>query len=363
LLLVGACSASHHPPELGDEPPAHFDAGSGDSSGAQGNGAPDARSDAPDSGSDAPTAPGLSNQCTKGTISLTSDTLNPGDVYLVGTLMEGACGYDALTHWSDPGHACVGFDCSYQGEYSVIRPTDGRLIYTRNLESEMREFHADACGVPTTNAYPSNPLANDTLLPSTCPNNGGFDVFNAFLVTADGDVYYKCGHVWYTLAGTKVYDETGGVNNELRWVSHDHVALVGNARLGLVNLVAGTVIDIPPSVLPASDLVAVRARDAGGFWLAVTNSVAEVDVELRQLTPDGTMTPVGKYPPLPAAVHSVFGSTLDGCGALLQKGTGTVGLDDDLIVRREINGASQVVYDEANNPLVRMDSSYLVTGP
>jgi len=35
----------------------------------------------------------------------------------------------------------------------------------------------------------------------------------------------------------------------------------------------------------------------------------------------------------------------------------------DIIVRRELSGASQTVFDEAANPLVKIHISGLVTGP
>ena len=55
------------------------------------------------------------------------------------------------------------------------------------------------------------------------------------------------------------------------------------------------------------------------------------------------------------------GSSIDG-GALLQIASGPMVLEDT-IVRRQVQGSSQVVYDEATMPLVKIHISYLITGP
>jgi hypothetical protein len=98
----------------------------------------------------------LSDQCTNGVISIASDILNPGDVYLDGTLTEGACYRDALTHWSDPNSACTGFGCYFDGRGAVIRPSDGRMLYMNTFENVIREFHADSCPMPAMSTYPQD---------------------------------------------------------------------------------------------------------------------------------------------------------------------------------------------------------------
>ena len=35
--------------------------------------------------------------------------LDPDDIYLLGTVAEGSCGQDALTHWSNPNVGLTGF--------------------------------------------------------------------------------------------------------------------------------------------------------------------------------------------------------------------------------------------------------------
>jgi hypothetical protein len=163
------------------------------------------------------------------------------------------------------------------------------------------------------------------------------------------------------------------------------VALVGKSDLQnfkLANLTTGVLIDIggrassfgpaPPWTHdagafspPTGFIMAIRALDPAGFWVAV--GFPSSDPELWEIHPDGTSTMIGSYPPVPTG-QGVYASTgqaaLDGCGALLQmsKYSGPMGFENT-IVRRQVQGNSLVVYDEATMPLVRAFSSYLVTGP
>jgi hypothetical protein len=312
----------------------------------------------------------LSNTCSNGIVSIASDVLNPGDVYLDGTLQEGVCGADALTHWSDPNSACTGFDCYFEGGNAVIRPTDGRMIYyTFVSEFALREFHADSCPMPPMSAYPSNPLANDTIIPTPmCPtlDDGAANVNVAgFVVSPEGDVYYHCfgpgAPVWYDLAGNAVYEESNGY--ALQKIARGHVALVAlSAIYKLANLTTGVLTDIPaPPWSPGGAILAIRAMETAGFWVAVL-PITSSDPELWELHPDGTSTRVGSYPPPPVGQQIQASAALDGCGALLQMSSGPATFEDT-IVRRQVQGSSQVVYDEATNPLVKIHISYLITGP
>jgi hypothetical protein len=335
----------------------------------------------------------LSDQCTSGIISIASDVLNPGDVYLNGTLKDGACYVDALTHWSDPNSACTGFDCYFDPLTAVIRPTDGRMLYMNTFEYLIREFHAESCPMARGGAYPSAPLANDTIIPTPmCPDatggalagvampDAGITGVAGFVVSPEGDVYYHCfkvggeGAVWYDLAGNAVYDESNGY--PLYKIARGRMALVRSQALQnfkLANLTTGVLTDIgaPPPWThdagafspPTGFIMAIRALDPAGFWVAV--GFTSSDPELWEIHPDGTSTKIGSYPPVPTG-QGVYSSTgqaaLDGCGALLQ-----VSIDlrasQNTIVRRQVQGSSLVVYDEATMPLVRIFGSYLVTGP
>lgn len=72
---------------------------------------------------------------------------------------------------------------------------------------------------------------------------------------------------------------------------------------------------------------------------------------------------IGSYSPIPAGSSVVEASSaLDGCGALLQMGRAPMFINDT-IVRRQVQGTTQVVYDGATMPLVNIFTSHLITGP
>ncbi|HTN88377.1 MAG TPA: hypothetical protein VL242_32070, partial [Sorangium sp.] len=111
----------------------------------------------------------------------------------------------------------------------------------------------------------------------------------------------------------------------------------------------------------------VRARAPDSFLLVLESEHPTDDggsQELWEVDGDGAATRLGAFPPLPAGAMQVsaYTSKLDGCGALLQFGGGP-GVLEDVIVRRHIDGASEVVYTEARAPLVKIHVSALVTGP
>jgi hypothetical protein len=223
--------------------------------------------------------------------------------------------------------------------------------------------------MPAGSAYPSNPLANDTIIPTPmCPtrDDGAANVDVAgFVVSPEGDVYYHCfgsgGDVWYNLAGNAVYDQSNGYL--LKNVARGHTALVAQSAIyKLANLTTGVLTDIAaPPWSPAGAILAVRAMDTAGFWVAVL-PITSSDPELWELHPDWTSTKVGSYPPPPVGQTISSPAALDGCGALLQISSGPA-VFEDTIVRRQVQGSSQVVYDEATNPLVKIHISYLITGP
>jgi hypothetical protein len=101
---------------------------------------------------------GLPQGCSAGTVSIASDILNPGDVYILGTFSPGETAF-ALSRWTDPNVACDGFP-DYVDPISkgVIRPTDGRLLFvtgelstpTLQLSTPaLLEYHDDGVDCPT----------------------------------------------------------------------------------------------------------------------------------------------------------------------------------------------------------------------
>jgi hypothetical protein len=280
---------------------------------------------------------------------LTGDTLKPHEVYIAGTLSEGACYLDAMSHWSTPDDAVGGFDCYFGGDYAQIRPSDGRLIYSMTFEGLLREFHCDSCPIDPMN-YPNTPLNNDVILP-TPMCDPEMTVQMQFVLTPEGEHYYRCDSFdadWYDAAGDVVY--TSEVDPLL------HVGHCGQAltEQSIVDLESGT--KTPVDGLPLGDTLAIRVAPEGGFWIVKTYE----QPELWHVALDGVATSLGVYPQLPAD-HTAGLGVLDGCGVFYQQASGPE-VFVDLITQRTIGGTTEIVYTEVTDPLVKLHISNLITG-
>lgn len=287
---------------------------------------------------------------------LVNDVFDPGEVYLAGTLAEGACYLDALAHWSSPGSAVTGFDCYFDNARAKIRPTDGRLLYTNTFEDELREFHCDDC--PYAGAYPNAPLANDPVI-QTPPCTG--TSFYSFLVAPSGGLFYTCNQTtWYDGTGAVAYTAT---SSDLPLHLGFGDLLLTKQHVVHLKTLAAT----PITGLPERTIDTVRAVQPDSFLVVLAAAQSASDgssQELWQIDAGGAATMLGTFPPLPPGAKSVaaYTSKLDVHGGLLQFGSGPA-VFQDIIVRRDISGGSAVVYDEANDPLVKIHISSLVTGP
>ena len=288
---------------------------------------------------------------------LSGDVFDPGRVYLAGTLEEGACYRDAMTYWACPNVAATGFDCEFDNERAQISNA-GRLVYVHESDEVVRQFACDNC--PYTDAspyaYPQETLSNDPTLSSACPAN----TLASFQLEPEGDMMYRCGsEPWRELHGGRTYKETGTAD-QLLHLGYGGLALTPTKVL---NLDTGEALDLS---LPAPESwLAVRAKQPSSFLIAVT---AGENVELWEV---GMSEPskLGVFPALPQSVHktgvgNIFFNhgSLEASGALLTMAEGPK-VFEDVIVRRTIDGASSVVYDEATMPLVKIHISALVTGP
>jgi hypothetical protein len=282
---------------------------------------------------------------------LTGDALEPHEVYLAGTLSEGACYRDALAHWSTPDDAVGGFDCYFGGgDNARIRASDGRLVYSMTFEGLLREFHCDSCPI-APQAYPNTPLNNDVVLPTpACVPEDTTQM--QFLLSPEGEHYYRCSQWegdWYDAAGEVVY--TSEVDTLLH-IGRCGLALTTQA---VVDLTSGT--SAPIVGLPLGDPMTVRIAPEGGFWVVMTPE----QPELWHVGVDGVATSLGLYPQVPPD-HQAGKGVLDGCGGLYQITYGPE-VFVDLILRREIGGDTETVYTEKMDPLVKIHISSLVTGP
>ena len=294
---------------------------------------------------------------------LYGDILDPGEVYLAGTLSEGACYRSALAHWSCPNAAVAGFDCYFEGNAtggtrptSYVRPTDGRLIYTNSAtESFIREFHCDNCPYNASKGYPQTPLANDTILPKDCELD---QVYAGFFVSPTGVVLYYCPatRTWRDNGGQYTYVES---NDPLLHLGYGNLALTA-ARI--VDLGSGNAVPIV-GFGGAQSAVAIRAVRPDKFWVAQALDTLGQRVDLWEIDGAGMSRRVLEYAAAPAyATRLDRLGRLDKNGAFFQIGRGQ-GTFEDIIVRRDMQGSSAVVYTEATNPVVKIHISGLITGP
>lgn len=280
--------------------------------------------------------------------------LDPGEVYLLGTLSEGACYRDALAHWSSPNVASVGFDCYADETSAVIRPTDGRLIYTNIFEDKLREHHCDDCSYSSAStAYPANVLANDTVLPTPCP--GANERLAWFRVTAEGEVLHQCNQSFGKLrdaTGAVVYDGMAGAPviavGGAGWLLTERQIV--NYKTGASVVLKGLT-PVPP--------VAIRWAPPDGFYYVNDRSVFSL---YRASFTSGISEVVAEYPAAPSGLTYQSSLRLDSSQRLFSFAT-LNGSFTDVIVRSEIGGESKIVYSEADRPLVKIHISSLVTGP
>jgi hypothetical protein len=285
--------------------------------------------------------------------------LDPGDVYLAGTLSEGACYRSALAHWANPNVAAVAFDCYFNAQQAVIRPTDGRLLYVNTFEDLLREFHCDAC--PYAGTYPSWSLVPDVVVPTPCPVGGGR--LGRFRVSADGTVLHACtstNGLWRDARGDPVYD---GTIDELVVVGAGGWLLTRTRVVSLDGGASASLAGLPPSPAGAGPAAWLSARWSGPGGFLVAAATAPVP-SLWRVDLQGAAQRVGDYPPLPAGFDSRdHTARLDSAGRLFTQGDDTSGTFIDVIIRREVGGTADVVYTERSNPLVKLHGSALVTGP
>jgi len=286
-------------------------------------------------------------------------TFDPNEVYVFGTLAPGAGGLDVVCHWSNPNRYLVGFnDFIAEGGIQIL---DGNLLYQNYGSQAVHRFVPEFVSTlkPIDLKYPTDADANDPILP-TPPCTDEDSIAGPFLTSPDGRMIYRCfDEKWYE-DGEVVWDGDGTAYE---------IAALGNH--GVVLLDSGlTVMDLATRqrLTPDGDIkdvpnVAVRAVD-DGFHVVRRASFDSETLELWHVTSDGVAARLGTYANFPADVYPFASSrpVLSGSGELFEI-TENLARDTDLIVRRTITGASEVVYTEATNPRVLLHGSFLFTGP
>lgn len=283
---------------------------------------------------------------------LTLQVFDPKQVYLFGTLSEGACFRDGVAPVLDPNRAAVGFSCDASSSRVLVRPTDGRLLYTSYPRKGVLVFSCDGCVADAgLDSYPAMPETNDELIASPCADAGAFGT--NFNVLPDGGVVQQCAESWLDERGQVVAPSAGPIFA----FGHAGTALRKDGILSLSDA------QLHPFVgLTAPTLSTYRVR-ADGYWVVVGSQTTTKQPELWHVGFDGTARQVGTYPALPPNQQSASLPKLDDEGWLYEFARDATTAFRDTIVRRNVQGASEVIYDEITKPRLKIHISDLFTGP
>lgn len=102
---------------------------------------------------------------------------------------------------------------------------------------------------------------------------------------------------------------------------------------------------------------------APGFWLVIGDPTGYGHAELWQVDGAAQAARVGTYADPPPRAFAIYAGRLAGDGTLFQIAMDQTAVPNAIILRRNVSGAADIVYDEGLDPLVRVHTSGLVTGP
>jgi hypothetical protein len=276
--------------------------------------------------------------------------LDPNDVYILGTLIEGQAQFDALAHWSDPNRALVGFPGGLEEESAVIHPLDGTLFYMESFGENYR-FQNGRCLLrgDTLPGYPEPGANADPMVPFPCEQRTWG---RTLLINPQGAIACDCVGSWRDLEGHILYEgqlQVLSYGSQGRLLTREGVFSVDEQVLypfvGLPDL-----FDRYPRAWRAIP---------DGFWFVLPAADSEFDRELWAIGASGVATLVGRY--APSEMVPGFGTAVAADGTLFETVYAS-GVINDYIQRRTFT-SSEIVYDEAGDPLVKLHSSRLVTAP
>jgi hypothetical protein len=283
------------------------------------------------------------------------DPFDPNAVYIIGTLTE-YCSSGAIAPVNPPDRAVGGLHCHSLTDYTHIRPTDGRLLYNivSATDAAFRVFRGDgpvAIGGP----LPDDPQANDELVPAPrCADIDGGRV-SGLLVAPDGATLHRCNGSWFDASGAVMALDTppilqlGPAGTALRDEYITEFATGENAWI---------------TAFEPTFAVATRAR-ADGYWYVHAPGEAHEHVQLWHVALDASATLLGTYPAPPAHQQLLLsGAKLDAGGRLLQIAQDMREPFRNTVVRRSLEGESQVLFDtKFPQAGVNFHGFKLVTGP
>lgn len=345
-----ACSSPDHPPLVGSVLTNTGGAGgrSTASGGAKSTGTSGGASTKGDGGATATGGKG------GGTIPGGATKLDPSEVYLLGTLSVEQLGFGALAHWSTPNTYSAGFPAIVNN--LQLLGTD--LLYLSSTE-EIRKYVPDLVSSDKLSAveYPKSALANDPILdtPPCSPDTAGP---KQFFTGPEGDLIYLCPDFTWYADGEALVPET----QAMLALGYDRLALIISTAsdLSVLDLKDGTRTRVDmASALP----LAVRSTP-GGFFVATYQSSPD-QVELWEVSADGSATELGEYPAPPGESQTGFAAALNADNELFQIGIKTQASQTVVVLKRTLKGDAAMIYDGGTAPNVKMSGipSLLLTGP
>jgi hypothetical protein len=169
-------------------------------------------------------------------------------------------------------------------------------------------------------------------------------------------VMFYCSNTrtWRDNGGQHVYVEPTG--DSLRYLGYDNLA-INSQPMRVLDLATGTGPVV--SGLPAAPILALRAVPPDMFWAIVTDSATQTQ-ELWEIARSGATQRLGQY--AKATDGSILSqASLDKTGALFSLSLLSSGTAKG-IVRRDLQGSFDLVYDASKNRILSADGR-LITGP
>ncbi|HEY4220302.1 MAG TPA: hypothetical protein VGO62_03150 [Myxococcota bacterium] len=301
------------------------------------------------------------------------------NVYLYGTLLEGAAGLDAICNPTSPNAYDVGFG-EYGQDGMVIRENGDILFREHEFDVEPNHlviFHQDPALLgpdenddgadPLDCEFDQHPYDNDPVVPTQC--SGDISVF----VVQDGganDILYQCvGNLngtgdadWLDLAGDIIHlPDVFDIN------AYDAAGkLLAEGAVSDLELVDVATAAVIPVTGYAGDVFnrSTRAAPGGGFFTADSSTVDNVTTfDIWSISDDGIATLKGSTT-LDTAFSPRGVPVINGAGDALFLFSTDVSIDvfDDVILKLPLGGPSTVIYREDSNPVVKIHISNLFSG-
>lgn len=282
---------------------------------------------------------------------------DPAQMYLAGTLQEGAGGLDVVADVRFGDTFAAGFE-TFGPRAAKIHPTDGFVYIAEDLT--VRKFvidpspNRDSTGKYWQN-YPKNTKANDPLIPMPpCDTNVG----QFFVRPGTGAYFHTCRDSLQALrdsAGTSV-----ATCNTFLSVGYTGAILCSNQVFDAAGAAH------PLDVAVSDKAVAYRGKADGTFHVVtVEGQGTGATYTLWNVTETGTATKVYDYAklagftPINADVRGWI--ELDGQGLLHRWGAMSATITADLIVKFD-DKTGTVVYNETK-VWTKFHGSNMVTGP